>query len=88
MIVYPGGGLCGDCVVEGVHGRGGGVGAFMAEGTCVAGGMHGKGCAWWGHACQRGMYGGGSCDVRQWGGAGGHAWQGGGSKKMSFFSIY
>ena len=43
----------GECVVGGMHGRGGGMhckGESMAEG-CMVGGMHGEGGhAWWGNA--------------------------------------
>ena len=45
----------------GMHGRGGEVGASVAEGVhgrgaCVVGGH-----AWWGHAWQGDMHGGGMC---------------------------
>ena len=64
------------CVVEGVHGRGGGVcgrGNSMAEGACMAGGMCGGGEG----ACMaEGVHGRETCKAER--GvcvAGGHAWQ-------------
>ena len=37
------------------------VGGHEWQGACVVGGMHGRGCAWWGHAWQRGIHSRGVC---------------------------